>query len=143
MLVLATSGLTLEILDSHTRGFGDLRVQSASASTFRGYLYRLVVHPDHRRHGIARHLGVIESQSLMMVWPHYTDGMRSVADQLREDTRTRVASLDLETRIDLAFRLGEDDLAAVIRMHGLSRDEARQMFARARSAGRLPSVSNT
>jgi hypothetical protein len=65
--------------------------------------------------------------------------MRSIADDLRVETRAVLARLTPNERIDLAFRLGEDDLALLCAARGLAADEARRVFARARRHGRMPS----
>ena len=65
--------------------------------------------------------------------------MRSVADDLRQELRERVKRLHPRDRVALAWRLGEDDLARLMRAQGLTREEATVVFARARAAGRRPS----
>ncbi len=72
----------------------------------------------------------------------YTAAMRSVADDLRRETRLAAAALDARGRIDLAHRLADDDLAALMRTRELSLPEAKRLFARARAIGRVPSRSN-
>ena len=68
--------------------------------------------------------------------------MRSVAEDLRADLRQKVAELGPLARIALALRLGDDDLSALAGARGITPDEARRVFARARAAGRRPSRSN-
>jgi hypothetical protein len=65
--------------------------------------------------------------------------MPSVADDLRESQRRRIAAMPVAERIDLAFRLGERDLDLYCGLHHVSRDEARRVFSRGRRTGRRPS----
>ncbi len=65
--------------------------------------------------------------------------MRSVADALRDEGRRRLAALTPDERIDLAFRLGDADLAALRQARGLTFDQARMRFATSRRHGRQPS----
>jgi hypothetical protein len=65
--------------------------------------------------------------------------MRSIADDLRVETRTALARLTPDERMDLAFRLGDDDVALLCVARGLRTEEARRVFARARRHGRMPS----
>lgn len=68
--------------------------------------------------------------------------MRSrLADALRTDTRREVARLSPAERIDLAFRLGEDDLALLMAARGIDREEATRVIARSRRCGRVFSRS--
>ena len=68
--------------------------------------------------------------------------MRSVADRLREEIRTRVEALSPQARIALAFDLGDADVSAYMRANGASSAEAVRAFARARAAGRQRSCAN-
>lgn len=70
----------------------------------------------------------------------YTGRMRSVADDLRLETRGDVAWRTPAERVELAFRLGEDDVALLCAARGVSRDEAKHIIARSRAVGRRPSV---
>jgi hypothetical protein len=62
--------------------------------------------------------------------------MRSVADELRERDREAVLKLAPEERIELALRLGDDDLELFCRFQGLERREAIRLLQRRRQAGR-------
>lgn len=66
--------------------------------------------------------------------------MRSVADDLRSETRHDVARRTPAERIDLALQLGDDDLALLCAARGLAREEGRRLIARSRRVGRMPSV---
>ncbi len=66
--------------------------------------------------------------------------MRSVADDLRSETRRDVARRTPAERIELAFQLGDDDVALLCAARGLTREEARRLIARSRRVGRMPSV---
>jgi hypothetical protein len=68
--------------------------------------------------------------------------MRSVAGDLRRESLQRLALLTAEERVALALRLGEEDVALYCSVHGTSEQEAGAMLARARAAGRVPSVAN-
>jgi len=72
----------------------------------------------------------------------YTELMRSVADVLREGTRRETAELSPEARVELAFRLGDSDLEALVETRGVSAADARAAFARSRRHGRRPSQSH-
>ena len=65
--------------------------------------------------------------------------MRSVADDLREETRRRMAALSPATRIRLALELGDADVTTISNARRLSPSEARAVIARSRSLGRRPS----
>lgn len=68
--------------------------------------------------------------------------MRSaLADTLRADTRREVARLSPAARIDLAFRLGEEDLALLMAARGIDREEATRVIVRSRHIGRVFSRS--
>jgi hypothetical protein len=65
--------------------------------------------------------------------------MASVADVLRNELADRVRAMSPEERLDLALRLGEDDLAAYAASRKIEHSEARRVLRRARRAGRQPS----
>lgn len=62
--------------------------------------------------------------------------MRSVADQLRQDTSARVGRLSVPERIELALSLGRDDLSLYLRVTGHSREEALRHLRTQRARGR-------
>jgi len=68
--------------------------------------------------------------------------MRSVADQLRDETRRRNAALPPEARVALALALGDDDARALAAARGISTAEARAQIARSRRLGRQPSCAD-
>jgi hypothetical protein len=68
--------------------------------------------------------------------------MHSVADDLRRETMAAAARLTPAQRIALALRLGDDDVALLCAAHGVTGDDARRTFRRARAAGRIPSRSH-
>lgn len=72
----------------------------------------------------------------------YTDAMRSVADDLRAETRAQLTALEPAERLRLAFQLGDADVAALGGARGLTIDEAAAVFSTSRSVGRVPSVAN-
>lgn len=65
--------------------------------------------------------------------------MRSVADDLRRDTVTRVLALPAAERVALALALGDEDLARYVAHTGLDVDEARRHLHAQRTRGRTPS----
>jgi hypothetical protein len=65
--------------------------------------------------------------------------MRSVADDLRDESRRRLAELSPAARIALALALGDEDLAALCEARQISAGAARAILARSRRAGRQPS----
>ena len=67
--------------------------------------------------------------------------MRSVADQLRQQTVARVLALPVAARVELALSLGDDDLELFARTNGLARDEALRRLKAQRQIGRRPSVA--
>lgn len=67
--------------------------------------------------------------------------MRSVADDLRSETRRDVARRTPAERIELALQLGDDDVALLCAARGIPRDAARRLIARSRQRGRVPSAS--
>jgi len=68
--------------------------------------------------------------------------MRSVADDLRLESRRALASLRALDRIALALRLGDDGVALYRKVHGVDEVSARTSLARSRNIGRRPSRSN-
>ena len=68
--------------------------------------------------------------------------MRSVADELREDTRRRAAELTPEERVNLALRLGDADVAALSDARRITPAEARRIIAASRRVGRQPSCND-
>lgn len=62
----------------------------------------------------------------------------SVAQQLSDAERRRVAALTPSERVALALELGRRDLEIFARARGLSLAEARRVQERARQAGRRP-----
>jgi hypothetical protein len=67
--------------------------------------------------------------------------MHSTADVLRAEIRRKVAALSPAERIDLAFRLGRDDLALLAGARGLPRADAARLVTRSRQVGRTFSRS--
>lgn len=65
--------------------------------------------------------------------------MRSVIDELRRDTVTRVLALPVPERIALALSLGDEDLARYAAHSGLDADEARRRLRAQHARGRTPS----
>jgi hypothetical protein len=65
--------------------------------------------------------------------------MKSVADDLRREQARRIAALTPGERLQLAFELGDEDVALLSAAHGISTDEARRRIIRSRQAGRTPS----
>jgi hypothetical protein len=65
--------------------------------------------------------------------------MASVADQLRQEDAESLARLSASERIELAFALGEADVDAYCRNHGVDRRDAIRVFQRQRQRGRNPS----
>ncbi len=62
--------------------------------------------------------------------------MKSVADDLRVETRERVAKMTPEERIALTARLAADDLRMLAIARQVSDDAARKLLADRRRAGR-------
>jgi hypothetical protein len=67
--------------------------------------------------------------------------MRSVADQLREESRRRVQAMEPAARLELALRLGDDDATLLAVTRGIPEAEARHELARRRQTGRRASAS--
>jgi hypothetical protein len=65
--------------------------------------------------------------------------MRSVADLLRQDTRARVLDLPMMTRLEIALRLGDDDVVLYAAHAHVDPDEARRRLRAQREHGRRPS----
>jgi len=68
----------------------------------------------------------------------YTRDMKSVADRHRKDDAAALAILSPAERVELSFRLGDEDLEVFRRAHNLDREEALELLRRARQAGRTP-----
>jgi hypothetical protein len=66
--------------------------------------------------------------------------MHSVADDIRQERARTLAALTAVERIDLALRLGDDDLRLYCQIHDVDEPSARAAFMRARAVGRLRSV---
>lgn len=64
--------------------------------------------------------------------------MRSVADLLKTKDRQAVLALSVDERIELALRLGDEDLALFCAAQGLTPEEGRRELQRRRQAGRRP-----
>ena len=62
--------------------------------------------------------------------------MHSVADDLRTELDQRVRELPLERRIELAFELGERDLALLQAAQGVDRATALRIIRQQRQIGR-------
>jgi len=62
--------------------------------------------------------------------------MKSVADELRAETRARVLGLPVAARIALALQLGDEDAALYAAHAGLEIDEARRRLHTQRAHGR-------
>lgn len=71
----------------------------------------------------------------------YTASMASVADQLRAETRRSMLVLEPGARLELALRLGDDDVSLLCAARGLSEGDTRLTIERTRQIGRLPSAS--
>jgi len=68
--------------------------------------------------------------------------MRSVADELRQRTREATEGLSPAERVDLALRLGDEDLELFCRAQNVDRVEALRRLRTQRQKGRRPSVAN-
>jgi hypothetical protein len=66
--------------------------------------------------------------------------MKSVADDLRAETRRADLQRTPAERIRLALALGDDDCALLAASQRLSLDAARRAFARSRQHGRVRSA---
>ena len=64
--------------------------------------------------------------------------MKSVADESRREMQLRVLAMSPAERVELAFRLGDEDLEAFMRTRGLTRAEALAILRRNRQRGRTP-----
>ena len=67
--------------------------------------------------------------------------MRSVADQLREESLRYVLAMDPYARIELALRLGDEDAKLLAAARAIPELDARRELAGRRQAGRRPSLS--
>lgn len=67
--------------------------------------------------------------------------MSVLADYLRERAADDVRRMEPASRLDLALRLGDDDLAIYCEVAGIDPDEGRHRVMRQRQAGRRPSAS--
>ncbi len=63
--------------------------------------------------------------------------MRSVADDLRRELADRVRELPLKRQIELAFELGERDLALLQAAQGVDRATALRTIRQQRQSGRF------
>ncbi len=70
----------------------------------------------------------------------YTRGMKSVASVLRAGDAAAVRELSPSERLELAFRLGDEDLESFRATHGLDRRTAIRLLERRRQATRQPSA---
>lgn len=66
----------------------------------------------------------------------YDRDVRSVADQLKEEDRSRIAALSPEQRVTLSLRLGETATQVLRAAQGLSHAEAVKLVRAIRSRGR-------
>jgi len=64
--------------------------------------------------------------------------MRSVADELRAEQQQRVRALSVAERLELAFELGEFDLATLQAAHGLDRETAIRRLRAQKQRDRTP-----
>jgi hypothetical protein len=67
--------------------------------------------------------------------------VRSVADDLRHDTRRQTGALTPHARVELALALGDDDARALAAARGISLPAARAVIVRSRRLGRQPSCA--
>jgi hypothetical protein len=65
--------------------------------------------------------------------------MRSVADEFRARDREALLKLSFEERLEIAFALGEEDLARFCQAQGVDRETGIRLLQRRRQAGRRPS----
>lgn len=65
--------------------------------------------------------------------------MKSVADELRKRDREAILKLTVEERMELAFKLGEEDLALFCQHQGVDPRTGTRLLQRRRQAGRRPS----
>lgn len=70
----------------------------------------------------------------------YTETVKSVAAILRARDAAFVREMEPAERLDLAFRLGEEDLESFRTTQGLDRRTAIRLLERRRQATRQPSV---
>jgi len=67
--------------------------------------------------------------------------MRSILDDLRDESRRDLARRTPLERIELALRLGDDDVALVCAGRAVSGQEAKRLIARSRQRGRHVSAA--
>ena len=70
----------------------------------------------------------------------YTLAMRSIADDLRADSRVTATRLSQVERVALALRLGDEDLLLLSAARGVPRDAAIAIARRTRRHGRRRSA---
>ena len=70
----------------------------------------------------------------------YTRDVKSVAATLRERDAAGVRDMTPEERLELVFRLGDEDLESFRATHGLDRSAAIRLLERRRQATRRPSA---
>lgn len=66
--------------------------------------------------------------------------MRSVADDLRAEARQALAILSPAERLELALRLGDEDIQLLSAARGIPRDDAVAVARRTRQLGRIGSA---
>ena len=66
--------------------------------------------------------------------------MRSVADDLRDATRRRLATMSAAERLRLALSLGDADVTCYAAANDIAPAEARRRLRAGRQIGRRPSV---
>lgn len=67
--------------------------------------------------------------------------MRSIADDLRAESRRDDTGRTPAERIELALRLGEEDVALLSAARGVPLEEAARRIARSRQTGRISSIA--
>ena len=70
----------------------------------------------------------------------YTGVMKSVASSLRSGEVAAIRDMSAAERLELAFRLGDEDLESFRATHGLDRRSAIRLLERRRQATRQPSA---
>ncbi len=73
----------------------------------------------------------------------YDLSVRSVADQLKQEDRARIAALSPEARVALSLRLGQSALRVLCAARGVSPAEAAALARAIRSRGRRSSCAVT
>ncbi len=66
--------------------------------------------------------------------------MKSVAEEAKADQLRKVEAMSVDERVRLALRLGDDDLAILCSVQGLTREEAISRIRRQRQIGRASSA---